>query len=93
MGHYAMIGVATLFAALAALFIAISFATDHWLETRVDRKDLQLIVQQVGVCMCGACVCVLCVWCVSGCCGCGYVDAKCLCVGGVYGCLGEWSRR
>ena len=65
MGHYAMIGVATLFAALAALFIAVSFATDHWLETRVDRKDLQLIVQQVGVCMwvcVRVCVCVVCVW-------------------------------
>ena len=71
MGHYAMIGVATLFAALAALFVAVSFATDHWLEIRVDRKDLMLIVQQVSecVCVCGVCVCVracLCV-CLSVC--------------------------
>ena len=48
MGHYVMIGVGTLFAVIAIIFVAISFATDHWQETRVDRDDLQELVDQVS---------------------------------------------
>ena len=55
MANYGTLGVATVFAALGLLLVAIGFATDHWIDTSVNREDLAAVVSQVGVCVC---VCV-----------------------------------
>ena len=56
MANYGTLGVATVFAALGLLLVAVSFATDHWVDTSVDREDLAVAVSQVSTCVC-VCVC------------------------------------